>query len=105
MLVNEHIVTFSEAAAKLPRFNGKRPHASTIWRWARKGLNGITLETRRVGGRFVTSIEALERFTIALSKVEVASKSKPEIAKPATNSQRARSIERAERGLQRAGIL
>ena len=70
MLMTEKILTFSEAARRLPKVGGKRPHPSTIWRWGRKGLHGIRLETRRVGGRFVTSEEALERFTKELAEIE-----------------------------------
>jgi len=71
MLHDEQIITFSEAAKSLPAINGRKPHASTIWRWARKGVNGIRLETRRLGGRFVTSLEALERFSEKLAGIDV----------------------------------
>lgn len=70
MLHDEKVLTFSEAARHLPRVNGRRPHASTIWRWARRGISGVKLETRRIGARFVTSVQALERFTAALAEVE-----------------------------------
>jgi hypothetical protein len=39
-----------------------RPAASTVWRWAREGVRGVTLETVRVGGRRFTSAEAVRRF-------------------------------------------
>ena len=67
MLANERSITLSEAAKVLPEVNGRRPHAATVWRWARKGINGVRLETCRVGGRYVTSIEALERFSRKLN--------------------------------------
>lgn len=69
MLHDEQIVTFTEATKLLPPINGRRPCASTIWRWARKGIQGIRLESMRIGGRYVTSAEALERFAIALAEV------------------------------------
>ena len=71
MLNNEQILTFSEAANALPPIGGKRPHASTIWRWARKGCRGVRLEVRRLGGRFVTSIEALDRFSKTLERLTI----------------------------------
>lgn len=104
-LVNETIVTFSEAGGKTPRFRGKRIHPSTFWRWHRKGLDGVHLEALRIGGRYVTSLEAIERFSVALAEREIPSKPTAEIAKPATTNQRQRSIEESERRLQRAGIL
>lgn len=101
MLYDEQILTFSEAAKALPLVNGKRPHVSTLWRWARKGVAGVKLETRRIGGRFVTSVEALDRFTKQLSEIE------PNRPRPLKRSrvakQREREIERAERKLDAAG--
>ena len=68
MLHDEQVLTFSEAASRLPRFHGRKVHTSTLWRWARKGVKGVRLETRRLGGRFVTSLEALERFSKKLAE-------------------------------------
>lgn len=104
MLQDEQVLTFSEATKALPPVNGKRPHASTIWRWARKGVNGIRLETRRLGGRFVTSIEALERFSKALAERPPVNRSDVGALRPRTIKQRQRDIEQAERKLARAGI-
>lgn len=70
MLATERIVTFTEAPDHLPRVGGKKIHSSAVWRWARKGIRGVRLECRRIGGRFVTSVEALERFTKALAEVD-----------------------------------
>jgi hypothetical protein len=70
MLNTEKIVSFTEAAEALPEINGKAVHPSAIWRWARKGIKGIRLETLRLGGRFLTSMEALDRFGKALAAVD-----------------------------------
>jgi hypothetical protein len=35
---------------------------STAHRWATRGVNGIRLEAVRLGRRFITSVEALERW-------------------------------------------
>jgi len=40
----------------------KRPHFSTLYRWALKGFRGVRLETIRIGGTLCTSKEALQRF-------------------------------------------
>ena len=56
------------AAARLPcRRAGKRPHVATVYRWAKRGLRGVVLETLQVGGTLCTSHEALQRFFEALT--------------------------------------
>lgn len=103
MLRDEQILTFSEAAKTLPRVNGRRPHASTLWRWARKGIQGIHLETRRLGGRFVTSLEALDRFSERLAEANPL-ETKADIPRRSQPRHRARDIEAAEQRLAKAGI-
>lgn len=94
---SERIVTLPQAAKLVPvTRNGKPPHASTIWRWAVRGLNGTKLETIQIGGLRATSAEALQRFFERLS-----SGNKPVAITPAS---RRRAIERAERELDAAGI-
>ena len=62
-LNDETVVSLPEAASRLPRRRaGKRPHRNTLYRWAAVGLNGLKLETIRVGGTLCTSMEALQRF-------------------------------------------
>ena len=62
-LTSEHLLTLSAAAKLLPkRRRGKRPHASTMYRWTDAGCNGIVLETIQIGGTRCTSRETLARF-------------------------------------------
>jgi hypothetical protein len=59
----ESILTLQEAAKLLPRRRaGRKPHVSTLYRWASRGLKGAVLETVQVGGTTCTSREALQRF-------------------------------------------
>lgn len=45
-----------------------RPLApSTIWRWHKKGISGVRLETICIGGTRYTSVEALQRFFDAVT--------------------------------------
>ena len=105
MLQNEKVLTFSEATRALPPVNGKRPHSSTIWRWARKGVQGVRLETRRLGGKFVTSVEALERFAKALAEVDVPERSPiPNAGRGSTQKQFERERAEANAQLNAAGI-
>lgn len=55
-----------------PARQGKRTHLSTLLRWILKGLRSPTgeivcLEAIRLGGRWVTSREALQRFAERLT--------------------------------------
>ncbi|MBL8824208.1 MAG: DUF1580 domain-containing protein [Planctomycetia bacterium] len=44
------------------------PHASTVYRWIKAGMNGCFLETSMVGGRRFTSQEAVKRFIVKLTQ-------------------------------------
>jgi hypothetical protein len=72
-ILQETMVTLHEAAQTFPSNRaGKKMNFSTILRW---GLNGVLaidgrrvkLEMARVGGRWLTSKEALQRFSAALA--------------------------------------
>ena len=71
MLLTENVFALAEAASQLPRLNGRKVHASSLWRWAKIGIRGVFLETRKLGGRYVTSLEALDRFSKKLAEVEL----------------------------------
>jgi hypothetical protein len=95
------------AAAKFvpPGRNGKRTHLSTLLRWILRGAKSPTgeivhLEALRLGGRWVTSREAIQRFALKLT---------PQIGKesnqvPRTPASRQGASERAARQLERLGI-
>ncbi len=63
---NEELITLSEASQRIPVNINK----STLWRWCRKGLNGVMLEYLRVGKRIYTTEDALERFNQSLEDEE-----------------------------------
>lgn len=109
MLQNEKIITFGRAAELLPQVNGKRVHSTSVWRWARKGLRGVRLDCLRIGGRFVTSMEAVERFTEALANVPVGpvdSASRRPLVKPKrrSKSRHDRAVGRSHARLVAAGV-
>jgi hypothetical protein len=93
---SESLLTFPEAAAALP----DRPHVSTVHRWRMRGINGIKLETIRIGGRRYTSQEALDRFIGAITSAVDGL----EPAKPTSRKHQLRRHEQAERELEAAGI-
>lgn len=75
-------------------------HLSTVHRWRLRGVNGIRLETWRIGGRRVTSRAALARFH---ARVTAAADGQPT---PSTESNKAREQwrQRVEAQLAAEGI-
>jgi len=70
--LKESVLTYSQAARRLPKLRKDQPtHPTTIWRWATRGVRGVRLETVKVGGRTVTSFEALSRFFSALNRQSI----------------------------------
>lgn len=62
-LANEKPISFAEAATTLPRRRrGKKPHVATLYRWSKRGISGVRLETIQIGGTRCTSSEAMQRF-------------------------------------------
>jgi len=70
---------------------GNRIHPTTTWRWRTKGIRGLTLETRVLGGRTLTSVEAVHRFMDAQTdqRDEQAGRMRYERATEALQSRRA----------------
>ena len=66
----ERTVSLEQAAKSLPGWNGRSINASTVWRWIVHGTRAIDgtvvcLEAIKVGGRWITTLEALDRFLSA----------------------------------------
>jgi hypothetical protein len=89
-----------------PARNGKKTHLSTLMNWIRRGARSpsgerVRLEAVRLGGRWMTSREALQRFAEQLT---------PRLETPAstatarTPGQRQHAAERAARELNKFGI-
>jgi len=87
-LSTETLVTLIQASQLLPG----HPHISTLHRWRMRGVQGIKLETCRVGGRRFTSREALDRFCAATTAAAADGGPCP----VRTPKQRQRDIEAAE---------
>ena len=103
----EDLLSLSVAAKRVPRLNERRVHASTIYRWCRRGLHGVRLEYVRIGRRMATSAEALNRFFNALARAdgEAPRHSQPRPKdRPPSQASRARAIAQAEARLDEAGL-
>ncbi len=83
----ESLQTLTDAAKSLPT----RPAVSTLHRWRLRGVRGVRLETCLVGGRRLTSKEALKRFSAATTAA--AAGEPPPVRTP---RQRERDIKAAE---------
>lgn len=62
-MLHPTLLTLPQAAALFP----VTPCASTVWRWATKGVRGTILNTVRTGARLYTTVEAVEAFMRELS--------------------------------------
>jgi len=78
---------------------GFRPSPSTCHRHRIRGCHGVRLETVRVGGKRLASVEAVRRFNEAVTRA--ADGESPQARTP---RQRERDLEATERELDRAGL-
>jgi len=87
---------------------GRRPNYTTAWRWHRKGIstpNGrVYLECSRVGGRVMTSVEAVERFNTTIQRERGLPVPKRSMA-PITRQQIERQTSFAVKKLERLGFF
>jgi hypothetical protein len=79
-ITTEKLVTLKQARAHVPQLRpGNRVDQATLWRWTVKGLRcrtkkdlRIRLESAKIGGVLVTSVEALHRFFERLNEAAAA---------------------------------
>jgi hypothetical protein len=102
--ISEQLLSLANAANLLPaRRRGRKPHVSTLYRWATAGCRGVVLETIRIGGTRCTTPEALQRFFESLSTTTNSSANNPLNTLPRTTTRRMRDSEAAARSLERSG--
>jgi hypothetical protein len=105
-LSNETILALSNAAKNLPPGRKNRPVSfQCVLRWVLNGARApdgqlVKLEALRLGGRWVTSKEALQRFAEALTPTFAGSPASP----TDTPRQRRKAAEKVERELEELGI-
>jgi hypothetical protein len=105
IFTEERLGLAAAAAIVPPARNGRRTHISTILRWILQGAKApdgqrVRLEAARIGGRWFTSREALERFSRALTPAT----DLPPATAPRTPTARQRASDRAATELSRIGI-
>jgi hypothetical protein len=103
-ILTEEMKSLAEARQMLPRGrNGSLPHFSTLVRWITDGAKArdgstVKLDAIRLGGRWITSKEALIRF---MDRLTVDPAHGREADSPATST-RPRTSVQAKRDLKRA---
>lgn len=108
-VATETLLSLSQAAKRFPPFRQGRPvSASTVWRWAFDGVvitggSRVRLDVVRLGGRWLTSVEAIGRFIAAQTPTPAAAEAARALG-TRTPRQRQRAAERAEQELSRRGI-
>jgi hypothetical protein len=113
-LHNETTISLSQAARLLPPGRRGRPVTlSCVLRWVLDGVRlasgeRVRLEATRMGGRWLTSVEALQRFadrqTPRFDSGPQPGLPAPRRPTPRTPTQRRRALERAHEALDKAGI-
>jgi len=70
-LLSETIIFMADVPVYVPLHGGRSVTTPCVRNWIRRGIGTpagrIRLEAARMGGRWITSREALERFTRALT--------------------------------------
>ena len=79
---------------------GRPPGPGTLTRWARHGIQGVRLETVRVGGRLASSKEALARFFDAVTNARTGNTH----SAARCETKKATPAEKTKRALDRIGI-
>jgi hypothetical protein len=109
-LANEQRIGLHEAAKLYPSFRNDRPtHVSTVLRHITKGVRSsncetVHLEGARLGGRWITSVEAVQRFMERLTTCAVGNASNASAPSIRTTARRLRELAEADAELDRAGI-
>lgn len=62
MTTKEHELSLIDATEYLPKRRGKPLSVRTLDRWIKAGCRGVMLSAWKRGGRWFTSVEALELF-------------------------------------------
>jgi hypothetical protein len=105
-IADEALLSLREAAKLLPSARQGRPVSfACVWRWVLHGCRAadgqlVRLEALRLGSRWVTSKEAIQRWAERLTP---AVDDKP-LSPPPTLKQRRKAAERAEKELERLGV-
>lgn len=107
-ILGEKPLSLAQAARVVPHADeDSPPNPATIYRWIRRGICGVHLESLRVGRRLYTSAEAVRRFLTRVTlanqvscqpngkQARRATRDKPHHRKPRGSAERERAVARA----------
>jgi hypothetical protein len=107
-IANETLISLAAAARCMPAGrNGSPCSLGCVLRWVLRGARSpsgqrVRLEALRLGGRWITSREAIQRFGERLTPpLDIGDTS---VSPPCTPTQRHRASERAAKELEKLGI-
>jgi hypothetical protein len=109
-LRSETVIGLREATKFYPSFRqGKATHISTPLRHITKGTklsSGeiVHLEGARLGGRWITSVEAVQRFVERLTRTALGGTPPPELPTAQISARRQRELAQTDRELNKAKI-
>lgn len=84
-MTTEQLLPLSKVPGYLEKRGlGRRVSIQAVHRWAHHGAGGVVLESIRIGGTTVTSIEAMQRWIAARSHAKEAARS-PVVSPPPTS--------------------
>ncbi len=105
-ILSENLITLQQAACRVPSSRGRKSVSfSCVLRWIKKGIPGpdgdrVRFEAIRMGGKWLTTVEALERWSMRLTpRLDGAP-----IPTPRTLNQRERAAAKAVARLEKIGI-
>jgi hypothetical protein len=109
-ITTEQAIGLRDAARLYPSFRRDRPtHISTVLRHITRGTRlpcgeTVRLEGARLGGRWVTTREAVQRYVERLTASALGDDSSASAPTIRTTSRRRRELERVDRELAQAGF-
>lgn len=67
-ILTEDVVSLKEAQREIEKVMQTRLDRSTIHRWALRGVKNVKLDSVRLGGKTLTSKQAINRFLVELTE-------------------------------------
>lgn len=99
--------TLLPLATAFEQVTGRRPHLSSIIRWAKKGSRGVYLQVTAIGSRYYVTPEAVRQFIAATTSAVTESQNSP-VNHPPHRSRsaaaREKAVNRAKNQLKKVGL-
>ncbi len=67
-ILTEEVISLKEAQRELEKVMSTKLDRSTIHRWTLRGVKNVKLDSVRLGGKLLTSKQAINRFVVELTE-------------------------------------